>query len=208
VDEEPGRRLLQAIELIGNATRGRSSRGVSHHDVGGDLGTIESDEAIGFDPMPVLRALADARAPAVVMGQVAGILHGSEDLTGDLDLLWPGEQEDAGAMFEAFASLGARIFDDDLEPLELDVAAFGRPKVLFRAPSAAGDCCTPRLPWGGLDVSAFAGRSCVAEVDGVPVRYLAMPDLMAMRRRAGRPKDLRRLTELHRLAKLGDRHRG
>lgn len=40
-------------------------------------------DAIEFDPFPLLRALHRHGAEAVVIGQVAGILHGSQELTGD-----------------------------------------------------------------------------------------------------------------------------
>ncbi|MFF4038657.1 hypothetical protein [Streptomyces sp. NPDC001816] len=50
-------------------------------------GTFATDGALGFDPIPFLRALCEARSHAVVIGQVAGIMHGSIELTGDLDLL-------------------------------------------------------------------------------------------------------------------------
>jgi hypothetical protein len=198
MDQIPGRRLREAIERIAEVTRGRSATGLSHDDDNDDLGTIASDDAIGFDPLPVLRALAEHEAPAVVIGQVAGILHGSAELTGDLDLLWSGDPADAHRMTEAFASLPARLYDDDRRPVT-GAEGFALPKVLFRAPSACGDCCTPRLPWGGLDVVAFLGRAEVTDVDGVRVRYLAVDDLLAMRRASSRPKDLRRIAELERL---------
>jgi len=43
-----------------------------------------------------------------VMGQVAGIMHGSRELTGDLDLLWDGDHGQAPALAAAFAAAGAR----------------------------------------------------------------------------------------------------
>lgn len=63
------------------------------------------------------------------------------------------------------------------------------------------DCCTPRLPWGDLDVAAFLGRALVAEgPGGLRVRYLQRTDLITMRRAVGRPKDLRRAAELEAMA--------
>jgi hypothetical protein len=199
MDQEPGRRLHLAIRRIADLTRGRPFRGVLHDDADGQEGTIASDDAIGFDPLPVLRGLAEQGAPAVVMGQVAGIMHGSAELTGDLDLLWSGEPDDAVCMADAFVALRAELFDETRVPLGDVPAAFALAKVLFRAPSASGDCCTPHLPWGGLDVTSFLDRAMVTEVDGVLIRYLALGDLVAMRVMASRPKDLRRLAELERL---------
>lgn len=71
-------------------------------------GTVATDDAIGFDPLPLLRAFCDWGARVVVIGQVAGILHGSRELTGDLDLLWDGSSRQASALTAAFASVSAR----------------------------------------------------------------------------------------------------
>jgi hypothetical protein len=196
VASSPAERLEVAIARIAEATRDRVATGRSHHDADSDLGTIESDDAIGFDPRPVLRALAEHGAPAVVIGQVAGILHGSDELTGDLDLLWSGTVEEGERMAAAFTSLGATLFDDDGVPIDEAVRAFQLPKVLFRTRTASGDCCTPGLPWGHLDVSAFLSRAERTEIDRIAMRYVTLPDLMSLRRASGRPKDLRRLAEL------------
>jgi len=149
--------------------------------------------------MPLLAALDRAGASVVTIGQIAGILHGSAELTGDLDLLWSGDEADVGRLASAFTTVGAELFDDDDRPVPCDAAAFTLPKVLFRTPSACGDCCTPKLPWGDLDVGAFVARADSCEIDGVRVRYLRLDDLQAMRRAVGRPKDLRRVAELETL---------
>lgn len=174
--------------------------GLSHDDAAaGSRGTIDSDDAVGFDPLPVLKALADRGARAVVIGQVAGILHGSTELTGDLDLLWSGSLGDALAMAAAFASLDARLTDDDGHSVLQD--AFHLPKVQFRTSTAAGDCCTPRLPWGAdIDVPSFLDRAAETEIDGITVRYLTIHDLIAMRHATARPKDGRRAAELEQIA--------
>ncbi len=199
-DISPGERLHIAIARVAQATGQRPPTQVSHQDADDDQGSIATDDAIGFDPIPVLRALERYGARPVVMGQVAGILHGSEELTGDLDLLWSGRPADAPAMAAAFRSLDARLTDDGGVPAE-DEHAFALPKVLFRTATAAGDCCTPRLPWKGLPIDEFIARAVTDEVDGVIVRYLTIDDLIAMRLLAGRPKDLRRATELQRIVR-------
>jgi hypothetical protein len=173
---------------------------MSHDEAAaGDRGTVDGDDAVGFDPRPVLKALADRGARVAVIGQVAGILHGSAELTGDLDLLWSGHPDDAAAMAAAFASLGTALTDDDGATVGSD-DAFALAKVQFRTTTAAGDCCTPRLPWGNdLDVASFLDRSVEADIDGTTVRYLAIQDLIAMRRGTSRPKDQRRAAELERI---------
>jgi len=193
-------RLDAAVARLATLTAGRDRRGTTHDDADDVAGTVATDDAIGFDPRPLLRALDEAGAVVVVMGQVAGILHGSTELTGDLDLLWDGRAEQRAALAAAFAALGADLVDDDDHPVACDAAAFALPKVQFATALASGDCCTPALPWGVLDVTAFVDRALLATAaDGTRVRYLAADDLVTMRRAVGRPKDLRRADELERL---------
>ncbi len=190
-------RLEEAVCRLAEVTAGRTPTGRSHEDADEDAGTADTDDAIGFDPVPVLRALSASGARIVVIGQVAGILHGSRELTGDLDLLWDGDMRQATALAAAFASVSAELADADGSPLRCEPPAFARPKVLFRTASASGDCCTTALSWGDLPVSEFLGRCCTATgPEGLVIRYLALTDLIRMRRAVGRGKDRRRLAEL------------
>ncbi len=192
----PETRLLNAIARTADLTRGRARAGRTHDDADDMEGTIASDDAIGFNPLPLLRALDASGARAVIIGQVAGILHGSVELTGDLDLLWSGSADEAAALSQAFGSVDAELWSDDGQRVNDLSAAFALPKVEFRTAESAGDCCTPALPWGELHVASFLDRADVADVDGVRLHYLALDDLIAMRLAVGRPKDLRRAAEL------------
>ena len=184
-----------AVEV---GTRPRSGR--SHQEADDVVGTADTDDAYGFDPLPLLRALDERGARVAVMGQVAGIMHGSRELTGDLDLLWDGDIAQAPALAAAFGAVAAGLTDDDGVPVPCAPASFALPKVLFRSPTASGDCCTPALPWGDLPVEDFLTRCRVATAEeGFAIRYLDRPDLIRMRRAVGRPKDLRRAEELERL---------
>lgn len=193
-------RLEEAVRRLAERTRGRRPTGLSHDDADEVTGTVDTDDARGFDPLPLLRALYVSGARVVVIGQVAGIMHGSRELTGDLDLLWDGDQRQAEALASAFASVSGDLFDGDGAPVACEPAAFALPKVLFRSAYASGDCCTPALPWGDLPIAGYIARSRVAGApDGTAVRYLDRADLIAMRRAVGRVKDLRRADELERL---------
>ena len=200
MEHSPANRLTAAIQQIAEATRNRPKVGHGHEGADDELGTIATDDAIGFNPLPLLRALDGAGARAVVIGQVAGILHGSKELTGDLDLLWSGSLDEADAMCAGFAAVDAQLWDNDDNPVPVTAASFQLPKVEFRSATAAGDCCTPGLPWGGLDIEAFISRAETVIVGDVPVHYLTRPDLIDMRLAVGRPKDLRRVAELRSLS--------
>lgn len=194
-------RLTDAVQRLAVLTRDRAPTGRSHDDADDDAGTVATDDASGFDPKPLLAALHRSGARVVVMGQVAGIMHGSQDLTGDLDLLWDGDEAQAPLLATAFASLSAELVDGDGVAVRCEPAAFLLPKVVFRTAHASGDCCTPALPWGELPVADFLARCRVATAAaGFQIRYLDRADLILMRRILGRPKDLRRADELERLA--------
>jgi hypothetical protein len=187
------------LHRLADETRGRPRTGLTHHDADDVTGTTGTDDAVGFDPLPLLRALDRAGARVVVIGQVAGIMHGSAELTGDLDLLWDGDPAQAAALANAFTQMSAQLTNDDGAPVPCGPAAFRLPKVLFRTATASGDCCTPALPWGNLPVTDFLGRCDVASAGDFTIRYLNRPDLIQMRQAIGRPKDLRRAAELQAL---------
>ncbi len=191
-------RLVAASQRIREAARARGRTGTSHNDADDEAGTFATDGALGFDPLPLLRALHANGARAVVIGQIASIMHGDDELTGDLDLLWDGDQ--AAALSAAFRSMEARLSDDDGCGVEVNEAAFALPKVLYSTESASGDCCTLQLPWGGSDPSEMLARAEVAHgPEGLKVYYLALDDLILLREMLGRPKDLRRLARLREL---------
>ena len=197
-------RLRAAVRRLAVLTEARDRTGRSHEDADEATGTVDTDDAHGFDPLPLLQALHEHGARVAVIGQVAGIMHGSQELTGDLDLLWDGAGEQAPALAAAFGSVRASLTDDDGVPVACGPAAFGLPKVLFRCPTCCGDCCTPALPWGELPVADFLARCRVVTArEGFEIRYLDRGDLIWMRRAAGRIKDLRRADELEQLARVG-----
>lgn len=200
MDHEPEDRLIRAVAGVARATHGRRRRGVSHDDADDVDGTILTDDAIGFDPLPLLRAFHERGARVVVIGQVAGILHGSKELTGDLDLLWDGDASQAPRLASAFASFAAVLTDQDDKAVPCATESFLLAKVLFRTSLASGDCCTPALPWGALDIRGIIDRGVVTRFrDGTEILYASGTDLLTMRRAVGRPKDLRRADELERL---------
>lgn len=189
MDEAAALRLRQAVRRTQDVTRERVATGRGLEEADDIAGTFATDGAIGFDPIPFLRALCEAGSQAVVIGQVAGIMHGSMELTGDLDLLWDGTPEQAHALRNALAATGCTNLPD-----------LGRSQVAYRVASVSGDLCTPALPWGDMDTASCLDRAVSArDPAGFTIRYTALDDLIHMRRSLGRPKDHRRADELARL---------
>jgi hypothetical protein len=153
------------------------------------LGTFATDGALGFNPFPFLQAIHAAGSRAVVIGQVAGIVHGSTELTGDLDLLWDGSPHEAHALRDALALCGCTELPD------LD-----RSQVGYRVTGASGDLCTPELRWGAMDVTpCLTSVETTRDPAGFTIRCAALDDPIRMRQALGRPKDHRRAEELAKL---------
>ncbi|MFD7874709.1 hypothetical protein ACFV5G_11475 [Streptomyces sp. NPDC059766] len=190
MNESAAVRLRQAVRRIHDAARERTATGRGPEEADDVVGTFATDGALGFDPFPFLRALYEAGSHAVVIGQVAGIMHGSVEPTGDLDLLWDGTSEQARALRDALTAAG-RTHMPDLD----------RPQVAYQVAGVSGDLCTPALLWGELDVTPCLARAVSThDPAGFTIRYAARDDLIHMRRSLGRPKDHRRADELARLS--------
>lgn len=182
-------RLRQAVRRTAHATRDRTAGECGPEAADDVAGTFATDDVIGFDPFPFLRALHDSGSRAVVIGQVAGIMHGSTELTGDLDLLWDGTLAQARAIREALIAANCLSLPD-----------LTGAQTAYQVTGAGGDLCTPELPWGDLHVASCLDRALSAhDSTGFTVHYVALTDLIGMRRALGRPKDLRRAVELEAL---------
>jgi hypothetical protein len=67
----PVRRLQEALVRLAGQTLGRPLTGRTHQDADDITGTVLTDDATGFDPLPLLRTLDLSGARVVVIGQVA-----------------------------------------------------------------------------------------------------------------------------------------
>lgn len=157
--------------------------------------------------MPIFRALDEAGARYVVVGGLAVVLHGYARLTADVDLvvdLAPGEAIKA-------------------------VAALGRLGMVPRAPVDARDFADPerrrewieekgmrvfsmhdpRRPLIEVDlfvdppvtVDELLARADVVTLAGRRIQIASIADLVAMKRSAGRPKDLEDIAALEAIAR-------
>jgi hypothetical protein len=175
---------------------------VRHDDADAAVGTFGTDDAIGFDPFPMLAVMQSTGANYAVFGQVAGILHGSSEPTGDLDLLWDGNADVVDNMSRAFGLAGVELRDengDAVEVADFGLALAGR-KVYFEGVQSAGDLCTTRLPWGALDIHGILRRKVWAHEGAITIPFLALDDLIAMRSSVAGVKHARRLEELRRIS--------
>lgn len=167
--------------------------------------SAETDEAGGFEPRRILEVLFSHGVQYVLVGGVAGTLHGSPLPTDDLDIVPALEKSNLDRLVEALRELDATMMaSDEPEGVELDFSGkslqkwlvdfrflnlstrFGRLDLLYR----------PAGTEGYRDLASNAKTELIAEVE---VRLAALEDIIRSKQAAGRERDLQHLPTLRRL---------
>jgi hypothetical protein len=153
-----------------------------------------------FDPVPIIERLASAGVDFVVIGGVAGAVHGSAYGTADLDVAYDRDPDN----LERIASV-LRLLEAKLRGAPPDVPFLLDPETL-----AAGGNFTFATQLGSLDLLAYpAGApayealreaATVIDVRGHQVRVASLDHLIAMKEATGRPRDIERAQELRLLS--------
>lgn len=144
----------------------------------------------------VLRALEAAGVRYLVVGGVAVVLHGHPRFTADLDLAVALEPANVRAAFAALATLGYHPRVPVSAEMLSDPEA--RRRLVVEKGMTVLSFASPDLPTTEVDVFAdppFAfdetyQRATRVDLGDVAVRVASIRDVIAMKRRVGRPKDL------------------
>jgi len=154
----------------------------------------------------ILRALEEARVRYLVVGGVAVVLHGHPRMTADLDLVVELVPQNLEAAFSALGALGYRP-RVPVTASELADAAT-RERLVAEKGMTVLSLFSPELPLTEVDVfadppfdfAAALARATVADLGAFRASVASIEDLVAMKRRAGRPKDLEDVRALLALA--------
>lgn len=156
------------------------------------------DSGLPPDLVRLVDALGAEGVRYVIVGGMAMVLHGTTHVTVDSDLAIAGDDENRAAVARALAPL-------DPEPYHLPRGH----KVVWDERSIRGAMVGLRTTAGDVDlrlvlpgVDSFDGlyeRSVAVERFGRPIRVASVADLIAMKRVAGRAKDLDHIEELESL---------
>ena len=150
-----------------------------------------------FSPvLPMLRAMHAADMRFLVAGARAGILHGHRRRTLDFDFCVAPDVDALDLLLDLLDAHGFRSLD------VLDAEQFSQG---VNARFAGAVHLDFLVHPAGFEFAAAWSRHETVEIGGVPVHFVGLEDLLAMKRAAGRAKDLgdiEALEELRRVAKL------
>ena len=157
---------------------------------------------------PLFHALNASGTRYVVVGGVATVLHGHARLTADVDLILDLEPEAAARAMRALAALG-------LQPrVPVDPADFADDRIRSGWIREKGmrvfSLFKPDDPLLSVDVFAehpidfedLHERAEVCDIGTVAVRIASIPDLIHLKRLAGRPRDREDVAKLEEILRL------
>ena len=155
-----------------------------------------------LDPEPMLRALVARGVDFVVIGGIAAVLHGSARLTYDLDLCFAPDPVNLSALGDVLVALDARLRGvDDPVPFVPDAATLRRIEVLTLT-TRLGDLDVLARPAGAPSYEGLRRRAERYDLGDFSVLVASVEDLIAMKRAAGRPKDVADVAELEAILRL------
>lgn len=154
----------------------------------------------------IVRALNDAGGRYLVVGGLAVVAHGYVRFTADVDLVLDPDPASLPGAIEALSGLGYRprapvAFEDFTDPVKRAAWARDKGLAVFSAFSPEHPATELDLflepPFDFEEVYARARRLDVAP--GVTATFIGAADLLAMKRRVGRPQDLQDVEALRSL---------
>ncbi len=142
-----------------------------------------------FDPMSLLRTLTLEGVEFIVIGGVAGNVHGSPSVTDDLDVCIRGNPANLRRLAQVLRDLEAmlRTVDEDV-PLRIDAQLLGAAdSFTFATPKGPLDLL--RAPAGVDGYDALLANAVDFDLGTFSVKACSLDDLIKMKVAAGRVKD-------------------
>lgn len=153
-----------------------------------------------FRPADLLGVLVAHGVDFVVIGGLAAVLHGSSRITQDLDVTYSIEPANLEMLGRALVELDAKLYGlpEDL-PFAPDARTLVQTEMLTLA-TRLGKLDLLRSPSGARPYVDLRARAQLVTTEDFAVRIAHADDLIAMKRTAGRAKDLADIEELEAIA--------
>jgi len=148
------------------------------------------------DLRALIACLADAGVKFILVGGAAATAHGAARLTQDIDVVYAREAENLERIAAALAPHAPYLRGAPPGlPFHLDAQTL-RSGLNFTLTTALGDIDLLGEIVGGGTYADLTHHTVVLEVFGRTCLCLDLPKLIAVKRAAGRPKDLEAIAEL------------
>jgi hypothetical protein len=155
-----------------------------------------------LDAEGILRRLTAHDVDYVVIGGIAAVLHGSSRNTFDLDICFATDPRNLEALGAVLVDLNARLRGlEEPVPFVPDAATLRRVQVLTLE-TDLGDFDVMSRPEGAPGYEALRRTADRYDLGGFSVLVASVADLIAMKRAAGRDKDLVDVGELEAILRL------
>jgi hypothetical protein len=144
-----------------------------------------------LDPECLFRVLAEHEVEYVLVGGLAGVLHGSPAMTNDADIVPSKDDDNLEHLADALRALDARLrVPDPPEGIPFDPhPALLRTMLMLNMTTRCGDLDLTFSPAALDDYDALRAASIVFELAGVRVHVAALADIIRSKETAGRAKD-------------------
>jgi hypothetical protein len=143
-----------------------------------------------FDPLLALRTLNDHGVRYVVIGGLAGRLHGSPTVTNDLDVCYDRDPANLGRLASALRALHAQLRGGPAGlPFVIDERTL-EGGANFTLATEAGNLDVIARPAGVRSFDELERAADVVDLEGIEVSVASVDDLIRMKQAAARPKDL------------------
>ena len=166
---------------------------------------------VDFRPERILEVLAAHRVDYIMIGGLAAAIHGSDLVTGDLDITPATDDENLARLSSALDELDARIRTVDAPdgvPFAHDATSLARAAV-WNLVTNAGDLDLAMMPTGTQGYEDLRRDAIAIAILGVPTRVAALADVIRSKEAAGREKDRAALPMLRRLQdEIANREQG
>ncbi len=155
-----------------------------------------------LDPRPILEVLEKHGVDYILVGAVAGILHGSPIMSDDVDIVPALNMKNLSALSEALNELHARLMSHEV-PEGIDVKFSGKDLkkwiVEFRFLNLItdhGQLDIIHRPGGTAGYSDLAENAEQLDIGSLTVQVAALEDIIRSKSAVGRQRDLEQLPTL------------
>lgn len=168
-----------------------------------------SEEPVQLDPGQIFAALVRHRVDFVVIGGLAGVIHGSSYATFDVDIVPETSSDNLARLSDALTELDARVRHPGIPeglPFGHDANSLAA-AIFWNLTTRYGSLDISFTPAGTTGYDDLVSDASPSDVFTVQVMVASLADVIRSKQAAGRPKDQLTLPGLRELLTRQERDR-